>query len=186
MSAQSLAQAIEISRSVLGNVQADQLQNATPCASWNVSELINHMVGAQGFFQAGLEGSAPSGDQPNWAEGDYLAAFNEASAASLASFSAEGAMEKTVSMPFGDMPGAAFMGLALNDTFTHAWDLAKATGQDTNLAPELASAILAQSRQMVQDSFRGPEGAPFGTEAACPEGACPADQLAAFLGRDVA
>lgn len=186
MSTQPLAQAIELTRSVMGNVQPDQLQNATPCASWNVSELINHMVGAQGFFRAGLEGTPPSNDETNWAKGDYLASFNEAAGACLDCFSAEGAMEKTVSMPFGDMPGAAFMGLALNDTFQHAWDLAKATGQDTNLAPELASAILAQSRQMVQDSFRGPEGAPFGAEASCPEGACPADQLAAFLGRDVA
>ncbi len=41
----------------------------------------------------------------------------------------------------------ALMGLSTTVTFTHAWDLARATGQDTNLDPELATTLLAQSRQ---------------------------------------
>jgi uncharacterized protein (TIGR03086 family) len=80
---------------------------------------------------------------------------------------------------------AAFMGLVVNDTFTHGWDLAKATGQSTDLNPELAVGILAQAKMSIPDTFRGPEGAPFGVAADCPDGACAADQLAAFLGRTV-
>jgi hypothetical protein len=38
----------------------------------------------------------------------------------------------------------------------------------------------------ITDQFRGPDGqAPFGPEAAAPDGASAADQLAAFLGRTV-
>jgi len=77
------------------------------------------------------------------------------------------------------------MGLSMTDTFTHAWDLARATGQDTNLAPELAAQLLAQSRQSIQPAFRSEDGAIFGLEQSAPEGASPADQLAAFLGRTV-
>jgi len=185
MSTQPYEQAIAVSRGVLEGVKADQMGASTPCASWDVSGLINHMVGAQGFFKAGLEGTPPGDTDTDHASGDYLAAFDEASGASLASFGAEGALGKTVSLPFGDMPGAAFMGLAINDTFTHAWDLAKATGQDTDLAPELAAGILAQAKMAIQDSFRGEEGAPFGSQKDCPEGASAADELAAFLGREV-
>ncbi|MFT4865258.1 MAG: hypothetical protein ACI8RE_001446, partial [Ilumatobacter sp.] len=66
------------------------------------------------------------------------------------------------------------------------WDLAKATGQSTDLAPELAAQLLEASRQMIQPGFRGEDGAaPFGVEQEYPEGACNADQLAAFLGRTV-
>ena len=116
----------------------------------------------------------------------YLAAFDAASSNFVAACQEDGAMQKTVKMPFGEMPGAAVMGLAMTDTFTHAWDLAKATGQSTDLAPELAAQLLAQSRQMIQPAFRGEDGAaPFGAEQSCPEGACNADQLAAFLGRRV-
>lgn len=186
MSAQPLQQCIEVSREVMSNVTADQLQNSTPCASWDVAGLINHMVGAQHFFTAPLTGEAPADDMPDFAAGDYMAAWDEASSASLAAFSAEGALEGTVTAPFGEMPGPAWMGIAMNDTFTHAWDLAKATGQDTNLAPELAAAILAQAQQTIPDAFRGEEGAaPFGNQAECADDACAADKLAAFLGRQV-
>jgi uncharacterized protein (TIGR03086 family) len=177
---------MQVSRGVLAAVSADQLQNPTPCASWDVSALINHVVGAQKFFTAGLQGQPPSADQVDYASGDFLAAYDEASAECLASFQEEGALDKIVNMPFGQMPGRAVLGLALTDTFQHAWDLAKATGQSSDLDPELASTLLAQSKQSIQDGFRGPDGAaPFGAEQSAPDGACPADQLAAFLGRTV-
>jgi len=185
MSVQPLQQAIAAARGVLENVQADQLQNATPCASWDVSALINHMVGGQKFFTAAMNDQPPSQDETNWAGQDYLAAFDEASQQTVEAFSAEGALDKTVNAPFGQVPGQAFLGLTMTDTFTHAWDLAKATGQNTDLNPHLAQGILAASQQSIQDAFRGDEGAPFGAEQQCADDACAADKLAAFLGRDV-
>ena len=172
-------------RSVLASLQPNQMQAQTPCESWDVAGIINHVVGGTHFFAAGMRGEQPQEGQ-DWASGDYMAAFDSAVADSLAAFQAEGALEKTVSLPFGDMPGAAVMGLATTDTFTHGWDLAKATGQDTNLAPELASALHQQSRQMIQPGFRGENGqAPFGLQQECDDDSCAADQLAAFLGRTV-
>jgi uncharacterized protein (TIGR03086 family) len=186
MSTQPLEQAIATARAVLENVSADQMQASTPCASWDVSALINHMVGGHQFFVAGMRGEAPSGGDTDHSKGDFVAAFTEASSAFVAACQEDGALQKMVKMPFGEMPGAAVMGLAMTDTFTHAWDLAKATGQSTDLAPELAAQLLAQSRQMIQPAFRGEEGAaPFTAEQAAPEGASNADQLAAFLGRTV-
>ncbi len=96
-------------------------------------------------------------------------------------------MDKTVDLPWGQMPGGAFMGLATTDIFTHSWDLARATGQSTDLDPELAAQLLAGSKASIQDAFRGPDGsgAPFGPQQQAPDGATTADQLAAFLGRVV-
>ena len=185
MSTQGLQQAIATTRAVLVKVNADQLGADTPCASWKVSDLINHIVGAQYFFIAGIEGAPPAGGDANPASGDYVAAFDTASAACVDAFSADGVMQKMLTLPFGAMPGAAFLGLATTDTLVHGWDLAKATGQATDLAPELAATVLAQSKMAIQDSFRGPEGAPFGPEQQAPAGASTADQLAAFLGRKV-
>lgn len=184
MSTQPFEQAVAVGREVLANVSADQMDAATPCASWNVAELVNHIVGAQHFFAAGMQGQPPV-DAGDVASGDFLAAFDAAAATAVECFQADGALERTVALPFGEMPGAAVMGMAMTDTFQHAWDLAKATGQDTDLAPELASAILAASQQSIQDAFRGPEGAPFGAKVEAPSGASNADQLAAFLGREV-
>jgi len=71
-----------------------------------------------------------------------------------------------------------------SDVLTHAWDLATATGQSTDLDPELAAEQLAAVRAFVAPEFRGP-GKPFGDEQPCSSGHTPADQLAAFLGRKV-
>ena len=142
-------------------------------------------MGAQYFFEAGVLGAPPAGGETDFAAGDYVAAFDEGAHRSVAAFSADGVMDKMLTLPFGQMPGSAFIGLAATDTFTHGWDLAKATGQDTDLAPELAAQLLVGARQAIQPAFRSAEGTVFGLEQTAPEGACNADQLAAFLGRAV-
>jgi len=186
MSTQSLQQAITSTRAVLAGVTRDQLDSPTPCQSWTVAQLVDHVVGAQFFFTAVARGEQLSGEPRKFADGDFLAAFDEGSATSVAAFSADGAMERIMHLPFGDMPGAAFIGIAATDTFTHGWDLARATGQGTDLDPGLAEALLTASKAAIQPAFRGPDGkAPFGPEQQAPAGATNADRLAAFLGRTV-
>jgi len=74
------------------------------------------------------------------------------------------------------------IGIRTTDVLTHAWDLAAATGQSTDLDPEVATKMLAVARKVVQPAFRGP-GRPFGAEQPCSPDRPPADRLAAFLGR---
>jgi len=185
MSTAPLEQAISSTRAVLAGVNTDQLDDATPCASWKVRELVNHIVGGQYFFAAMVEGNPPTRAAENFADGDLVAAFDKSSAACVAAFQGDGVMTKTLTLPFGQMPGAAFVGLAATDTFTHGWDLAKATGQNTRLNDALAAQLLAGAKQAIQEAFRGPEPAPFGPEQQAPAGSSNADQLAAFLGRKV-
>ena len=185
MSVEALKQTVAVARGVLANTTKEQLTQPTPCAQWDVAALINHMVSANYFFESGLTGK-PSGDMSqDFAAGDYLSAYDEATSACIAAFSADGVMEQMHKLPFGEMPGSAFVGLAMNDTFTHAWDLAKATGQSTDLAPQAAEMLLAQARQSIQPAFRSEEGTVFGPEKTAPAGSTKADELAAFLGRDV-
>ena len=183
MATEPLEQAIASTRNVLGAVSKGQLGDATPCAAWTVSDLINHIVGVQYFFEAGVKGEPPAGGETDFSATDYVSAFDDGARRCLAAFRTEGVMEKMLTMPFGQMPGGAVVGIAATDTFTHGWDLAKATGQSTDLAPQLAAQLLAQSKKMIQPAFRSPEGAVFGPEQKAPGGASNADQLAAFLGR---
>jgi uncharacterized protein (TIGR03086 family) len=184
MNPSSLADAQATLREVLTNVTADQLDLATPCASWNVAQLVDHAIGAQHWARCAVEGVEMTGGD-SIDRTDLVATFDDAAAAALAAFNVDGAMDRMVDPGFGPMPATALLGLATTDTLTHAWDLAKATGQSTDLSPDLADALLAASKVAIQDSFRGPEGAPFGPEKSAPEGATSADQLAAFLGREV-
>ena len=188
MATEPLERAIASSKAVLNGVNAEHLDSPTPCESWTVRQVMNHLIGGQDFFTTAMTGGAPSIEEgADFGSGDFKLAFDEGSAASLAAFQAPGALEKIVTLPWGQMPGGAFMGLAATDTFVHGWDLAKATGQSTDLDPELAEELLIGSKANIQDAFRGPDGsgAPFGPQQEAPAGATPADQLAAFLGRKV-
>jgi len=187
MGAELLARSFASTQAVLAGVAPDQLDATTPCASWTVRDLINHIVGGTTFFAVTAETGGPfesDGEAPDCTGGDFVAAFEEGAARAVRAFSAEGAMEKTMRLPFGELPGSVFVNIAAGDTFTHGWDLAKATGQAVDFDPELAAQLLANARAILSDSMRGPDGrAPFGPEREAPEGASEADRLAAFLGR---
>ena len=145
----------------------DQYDRPTPCASWNVRALANHIVeGANWFALCVTAGAAPDPDPTHgvdYAAGDLLASYDEGARATLAAFGAAGAQERLIKLPFGELPGAAFMGIAMNDVFTHGWDLARATGQPVDLDPAIATQLLGPVQAFVTDQLRGPDGqAPFG------------------------
>jgi uncharacterized protein (TIGR03086 family) len=182
-----LERAFASTGAVLGGVTSAQLDQSTPCASWTVRDVVNHIVGGTAYFAAMAEtGQPPAGGEevPDVADAaDRVAVFNQGAALAVEAFSADGAMDRVMHMPFGDLPGSVFINIAAIDTFTHGWDLAKATGQPTDLDPALATEMLGVAQTFLPDEIRGPEPAPFGPRAEAPAGAPPADQLAAFLGR---
>ena len=180
-----LEQAIAATRGIITNVGPDQLDDPTPCVSWKVRDLINHLIGSQVFFIGALGGTPPEGG-PDFASGDFVKAYDDASAAALTAFAQEGVAERTFTLPFGELPGSAVGSILATDTFTHGWDLAKATGQSTDLDPELAVALLNGARNVISDGARGEDGkSPFAALQHAPDGSTRADELAAFLGRVV-
>jgi uncharacterized protein (TIGR03086 family) len=190
MSTEGLERAQSITRGVLANVRRDQLDDTTPCQSWKVSNVITHIVGGNYWFALSMNaGASPEVDDTedtDYSAGDFLASYDDATKRAVAAFGAPGALEKVVKLPFGEFPGVAFLGLATSDVFVHGWDLAKATGQNTDLDPPLATQLLEGARASIPSEFRGPDGvAPFGPEVEAPAGASVADQLASFLGRTV-
>jgi uncharacterized protein (TIGR03086 family) len=190
MSTETLARAFTITRGILGRVTPDQYGRPTPCATWDVRALCNHIVEGANWFGLCVEaGAAPDPDPTqgvDYAAGDLMAAYDLGVARSLAAFGAPGAQEQLLALPFGEMPGAVFMGIATNDVFVHGWDLARATGQPDELDPELAADLLGRLRETIPDALRGPEGeAPFGAPREAPVRASAVEQLVAFLGRSV-
>ncbi len=79
------------------------------------------------------------------------------------------------------LPRRVRAGIHIVETIVHGWDLAKATGQPTEIEPELY-AFAWQSSKDIDDSFRGP-GRPFGPPVVAPPGASDTEKLVAWLGR---
>jgi uncharacterized protein (TIGR03086 family) len=180
-----LSQAMQSTLAVLTKVAPDDLGAPTPCASWDVRALVNHFIGTARWWAAMIAGADGDADA-DYAAGDFVAAYGESIQIAARAFEADGALERTVRLPFGEFSGTVVLGMAALDQFTHGWDLARAIDYPADLDPALASALLGQARIAITDALRGPDGeAPFGPAAAVPAGAGPADQLAAFLGRAV-
>jgi uncharacterized protein (TIGR03086 family) len=80
------------------------------------------------------------------------------------------------------VPGRIALSGYVQEILTHGWDLARATGQPTELDPELASWVLAVAQRILPPEPRGGE-IPFGPVLPVPPGAGLYAQLAAWLGR---
>jgi uncharacterized protein (TIGR03086 family) len=186
-----LNHALQSTLAILTKVRSEDLAAPTPCVSWDVRALVSHFVGTARWWAAVIAGeNAIAGEDAaadvDYAAADFVAAYEESIRIAVAAFAAEGALDKTVRLPFGEFSGAVVRDLAATEQFTHGWDLARAIGYSADLDPELAAELLSQARLTITDAYRGPDGeAFFGPAAQAPAGAGPADQLAAFLGRRV-
>lgn len=167
---------------VLAKVTEDQLDSPTPCPDWKVRDVVSHVI-AGNFRVAGATPPATDGSA-----GSELSGLIEALAASAdlaqATFAAPDGMTRMYKFSSGSRPGSEAVTARTRDVLTHAWDLAKATGQSTDLDPELSTEVLEASHQLVTPDRRGP-GRSFGEEQPCDPGRPPADRMAAFLGRSV-
>jgi len=80
------------------------------------------------------------------------------------------------------VPGRGALTGYVQEVAMHGWDLASATGQETELDPELAEFALAFAHRMLPPERRG-DDTPFAPVVPAPEGAGRYAQLAAWLGR---
>lgn len=122
-------------------VGADQWHLTTPCADWDVRQLVNHVTGENAWVVPLLDGRT-IGDVGNALDGDLLGdeprqVWDERAAAARAAVSMEGALGGTVHVSFGDIPGSEYVSQIITDHIVHAWDLARAIGADEGLDPDL-------------------------------------------------
>jgi uncharacterized protein (TIGR03086 family) len=169
---------------VLHSVRPEQMSLPTPDDEWDVRELINHVVLGNIWSAENVKtGNAPRPSGDVIGNHEPVEVYTASADAMIASFEEPGALARMVTMPFGEMPAAGLASFRFTDLIVHAWDLAKATGQSTDLAPELCEAALAMSRQRMASMDR--TNMPFKEEVSVPADAPAADRLAGFLGRQV-
>jgi len=92
-----------------------------------------------------------------------------------------GAMDRVLSVPFGEIPAPALVGFVAFDLVVHASDLATATGQEFDPPAELVAGADAFARQAVAPEWR--DGDTFAAEVDPPADATPLQRLIAFSGR---
>jgi uncharacterized protein (TIGR03086 family) len=164
---------------VLVKVTSDQLSAPTPCAEWDVKALIDHVIaGNQRVVERAGGQVAPVPE-------DVVDAHRSSAKAAQETFAEPQALTRAYQLPIGEIPGTVFLELRTSDLLTHAWDLAVATGQPTDLDPELAEYVLAFSKQMMSHPGLRGDGRPYGEEQPGGDERPAADRVAAFLGREM-
>jgi uncharacterized protein (TIGR03086 family) len=168
---------------VIAAIKPDQLDDRTPCTEWTVRQVVNHLVTGNLVFVAMVTGGPRPDRSQDMLGDDPAGAFRDTLRRLRAEFAADGVLERTFPTPFGPGPGSLLVHMRVNEMLIHAWDLATATGQSTDLDPELAEECLASFRAG-RPIPRGGES-PFGPEQPAPAVATAADRLAAHMGRTV-
>jgi uncharacterized protein (TIGR03086 family) len=117
---------------------------------------------------------------------DWAADMREAAGRLVTAWREPGALERTLSLPMGEVPATFRLRQQVTEFTLHGWDLARATGQESTLDPELVEVAIGFGQENLKPHFRGSEtdGMAFGPEVAAPSDASAYERLAAFFGRD--
>jgi uncharacterized protein (TIGR03086 family) len=180
-----LERALDQTAGLIAGVEPGQAGLATPCAGWDVRELVSHVTGRDlRNFLVSVRGGAPDWTAPDEEIGaDWATAFADRAEPVRAAWRAAD-LDQSVTGPGGVAPLRARADQQIAELATHDWDLARATGQQlAGLDPALAEHALNWSHGVLRPEFRGP-GKAFGIEVPVPDDAPAYDRLAGWFGRD--
>jgi len=181
------SRAVAQTESIIAAVRPDQVNLPTPCTDWNVRTLVSHMAGAVTRIALIGEGRADALSIPPFAAldgqpaGEWAATFRAAGARAAAAWADDVKLDALYAVPWGKVPGRIAVAGYVREVLAHGWDLASATGQETELDPDLGAYGLEISRRSLPEAGR--EDIPFGFVVPAPAGAGVYAQMAAWLGR---
>jgi uncharacterized protein (TIGR03086 family) len=176
-------------RTLVADLGPDDLDRPTPCADWNVGELVAHVVGSL-VFTARLCGSATEGAPATTDEilSDPLRSFDDASSELQRVIDDRTLMKKAVIQVQIDagvgaaMPTTIWVMSQLVNELVHGWDLAAACEKPAEVPVALAEPSLSFAHRLLElvPDLRAAYQGSVPVDAA----ASASDRLVAFFGRD--
>ena len=158
--------AVEVSAGIAAHITAGQLTRPTPCAGWNLADLLSHMIAQHYGFAA--------------------AAAHRV----IAAFAADDVLQRSFWLP--EIRGGISLrartaiGFHLVDYVVHGWDVAAALGVPADYPPDVVAAALAIAEQVPDDASRLADGAAFQPARPVPAGETPMRRMLLLLGRSPA
>jgi uncharacterized protein (TIGR03086 family) len=155
----------------------------SPVAEWTARDVVRHLVEwLPGFLVSGTGIVLAAGPSP---DDDPVAAWQVHTDAVQRLLDDPGTAGKVLTNPhLGRLPlPEAIDRFYTTDVFLHTWDLARATGQDDRLDPDVCAAMLAGMAPM-EELMRG--SGQYGPAVPVSETADPQSRLLGFIGRDPA
>ncbi len=162
-------------------VPEDRWASPAPCEGWTARDVVQHLVDTPAIFFGMIDEPAPSGGPS--VDDDPVGAFQHVRSAVLAALADPAVAERG----YDGMLGSSTFEKGVDrflcaDLVVHAWDLARATGQDERLDPAEVDRLYEAMLPM-DEHMRAP-GA-FGPKVEPPPDADAQTRLLCFLGRQV-
>jgi uncharacterized protein (TIGR03086 family) len=172
-----LDRALSYTRVTLSDVTDADLLRRTPCAAWDLGQLLAHMEDALDAFAEGAHGSVALQDRvPATVR---VANLQRKACALLETW--RGAAPDHVNIGEHSLDTPVVVLAAALEITVHGWDVGQAVGSDRRIPDSLARRLLPVAEALVADGDRGDL---FGTPRPVPSNATDEERLLGFLGRD--
>jgi uncharacterized protein (TIGR03086 family) len=152
-----------------------------PVAGWTARDVVRHLVE---WFPGSLASGAGIALKPGPSvDDDPVGAWRAHSEQVQALLEDPATADRVLQNPHtGALPlGPAVSQFYTSDVFMHTWDLARATGQDETLDPDLCAELL-EGMEPMDDLLRS--SGQYGPRVTVPDDADVQTKMLAFIGRD--
>jgi uncharacterized protein (TIGR03086 family) len=181
--------AMDVTAGLVPLITPERLDAPTPCAGWQVRDLLAHIIGQYHGFALAASGRPMSVEAfaPRPVTADPVSSYRQAADLVTEAFAEDGVLDRTFHLPEirdgGAFPATAAIGFHLVDEVAHAWDLARSIGAPVELDDEVLQAALSVAMRVPDGpAFRG-EGRAFAPACPTQDGMATLDRIVALLGR---
>jgi uncharacterized protein (TIGR03086 family) len=177
-----IRQAVATAAEVIGGIHPDQLHAPTPCDEYDVTRLLEHLLGVLRHLSVLGRGEQPDAPPADVADDGWLDAWSAAAAELRVAWRDDATLTRTVTLPWAEMSGAGTLVAYTMEITVHTWDLARATGQPVAWDDLVVTVAFGAVREHLPVSPRG-GFVPFGEVRATRPDAPMIDRLVAWSGR---
>jgi uncharacterized protein (TIGR03086 family) len=149
----------------------------TPCEDFTAHELLEHLAGSLKNI-----GTALGADVTDRTDSAPEVRIAELAQPALEAFARRG-VEGTIDMGFAELPATMVAGILNLELLVHAWDFAKASGQDLAVSDVVTDYVEGLALTTISDQVRS--GGSFAPAQPVAETAGSLERLIAFTGRTV-
>jgi uncharacterized protein (TIGR03086 family) len=185
--------AVLASVDVVSAITTADLSRPTPCAGWDLADLLAHMTVQHRGFAAAARGQGA--DLAIWqpasvadaVAADPSGAYSEAAADVIEAFAGADVLDAMFALPElapdATIPGSMAIGFHFVDYVVHTWDVARSLGRPVVLPADVLAAALPIAFAVPGGDFRTMNNAVFAPAVPAADSVHALDRILAYLGR---